>query len=199
MASSTRKPALQLGFTLIELLIVVAIIGILSAIAIPNFLQARIRAKIGRVHADQRSFATAVEAYAVDWGGYPRTDDIMRVHNPDAMEDRWVPFTTPMAYINSIPEDPFGDPVNPSWVVNGPRGWEYRTYDFVSAYDRLEPTKYGHDQFLVTLINYFHLPKSTLWYMTSQGPDEKVSVFQAIEYDPTNGLLSQGDIFKFGP
>src|SRR6266487_2458241 len=59
------------GFTLIELLIVVAIIGIIVAIAIPNLLNAIQRAKQKRTMGDMRSIGTAVEAYAVDYNYYP--------------------------------------------------------------------------------------------------------------------------------
>ena len=59
------------GFTLIELLIVVAIIAILAAIAVPNFLEAQVRSKVSRVKADHRSLATAIEAYYVDNNSYP--------------------------------------------------------------------------------------------------------------------------------
>jgi len=62
---------LKKGFTLIELLIVVAIIAILAAIAIPNFLQAQTRAKVSRAEADMRSIATALESYYVDHNEYP--------------------------------------------------------------------------------------------------------------------------------
>lgn len=59
------------GFTLIELLIVVAIIGIIVAIAIPNLLNAIQRAKQKRTMGDLRSIGTAAEAYAVDNNRYP--------------------------------------------------------------------------------------------------------------------------------
>jgi general secretion pathway protein G len=61
----------QKGFTLIELLIVVAIIGIIVAIAIPNLLNAIQRAKQKRTMGDMRSAGTAAEAYAVDFNHYP--------------------------------------------------------------------------------------------------------------------------------
>jgi type II secretion system protein G len=63
------------GFTLIELLIVVAIIGIIAAIAIPNLLNAIDRGKQKRTMADLRSIGTAVEAYAVDTNIYPTASD----------------------------------------------------------------------------------------------------------------------------
>ncbi|MBI3447802.1 MAG: prepilin-type N-terminal cleavage/methylation domain-containing protein, partial [Acidobacteria bacterium] len=59
------------GFTLIELLIVVAIIGIIAAIAIPNLLNAIDRGKQKRTMSDMRSVGTAVESYAVDNNFYP--------------------------------------------------------------------------------------------------------------------------------
>jgi len=61
----------QKGFTLIELLIVVAIIGIIAAIAIPNLLNAIDRGKQKRTMADLRSIGTAVESYSIDNNVYP--------------------------------------------------------------------------------------------------------------------------------
>jgi type II secretion system protein G len=59
------------GFTLIELLIVVAIIGIIAAIAIPNLLNAIDRGKQKRTMADLRSMGTAIEEYSIDNNFYP--------------------------------------------------------------------------------------------------------------------------------
>ncbi len=66
------------GFTLIELLIVVAIIGIIAAIAIPNLLNAINRGRQKRTMADMRTIATGIEQYQVDNSFYPRnfTDDL---------------------------------------------------------------------------------------------------------------------------
>ncbi len=61
------------GFTLIELLIVVAIIAILAAILIPNFLRARAQAQVAATKGNLKNVATALESYFVDFAAYPQT------------------------------------------------------------------------------------------------------------------------------
>ena len=61
------------GFTLIELMVVIAIIIILSAIAIPNYLKMTERAKKSRIASDMATLATGLETYRTDWGTYPTT------------------------------------------------------------------------------------------------------------------------------
>ena len=88
------------SFTLIELLIVVAIIGILAAIAVPNFLDAQMRAKMTKMRADLKALGDALHMYRIDnkcWFA-------QMSNNPPRELGR---LTTPIAYIADIPDDPF--------------------------------------------------------------------------------------------
>ena len=67
-----RRPGRQDGFTLIELLIVVTIIGIIAALAIPNLRNAMDRAKQKATMADMRTMGQGLEMYATDNNVYPR-------------------------------------------------------------------------------------------------------------------------------
>ena len=115
------------GFTLIELLIVVLIIAILAAIAIPNFLEFQTRAKVSRVKSDHRSLATGLEAYYVDNNEYPAMATQLlganasyaagapgaynmctfRIRNTATQMTLLKTVTTPIAYITSFFPDPF--------------------------------------------------------------------------------------------
>ena len=89
------------AFTLIELLIVVAIIGILAAIAVPNFLNAQTRAQLAQAESNSKSLGTAMMMYQADHGTMP-------LHDPDHRQNILNnSLTTPLAYIGSIPFDVF--------------------------------------------------------------------------------------------
>lgn len=90
------------GFTLIELLIVVAIIGILAAIAVPNFLNAQVRAKLANTYASMKTIQHAIASYQIDYNNPPID------MGPDAQTGgTYIPLTTPTPYLSSI--EPFRD------------------------------------------------------------------------------------------
>ena len=184
-----QKSEIKTGFTLIELLIVVAIIAILAAIAIPNFLSAQMRSKVTRVKAEFRSLTTAIESYHVDNTAYPPfgipPDDPMAY-------DMWVVqsrLTTPISYIRSIPLDMFhytsgfdgSRTITPYVYVQSDAG-------FPDESDPMDPGLWHYEW---------------KWFLMSNGPDmdndhEGLNPFPS-QYDPSNGVVSDGDIYRYGP
>ena len=196
------------GFTLIELLIVVAIIGILAAIAVPNFMNARVRAKVARVQNDFRTLATAIESYRLDsnaylpyphWGGHtsPKYFDAL---------------STPVAYLTNAEavDDPFQVRVD----QDGQAGFRYGYFDPTLPDG---PRQKFFRPGAMTKWKGVEMPGNYQWWTISRGPDQimdgdsgtlgpESGAFVFIPgpniflvYEPSNGITSRGDIHRFGP
>ena len=210
------------AFTLIELLIVVAIIAILAAIAVPNFLEAQVRAKVSRVKSDLRTEATALEAYAVDANVYPYCNirGTALSYIPDEPTKTLERLSTPIAYLsNALVKDVF--------TVKG--RYSAATAAAINAIATATPVNPGSDA-AASLNSYIYqswnterraeLPvvvgvdlKARAWLLHSCGPDSNYynlggvianddanQIGQTINfiYDPTNGTISRGSIWRTG-
>ncbi len=208
------------GFTLIELLIVVAIIAILAAIAIPNFLQAQTRAKVSRVRSDLRTVATGLESYYVDHNTYPhdyRSEGDSYPYYPTGL---WA-LSTPIAYVS---EGKFFDPFSIPDPESPPAFGDY-LYTYLALTDDHDESGlysiqlYGGDWYNPSeeeLRNSAHW-----WVLKSAGPDGSIQwpdeyqpfgweymydvplhgdpdVMRNAIYDPTNGTVSFGMIYRAG-
>ncbi len=201
------------AFTLIELLVVVAIISILSAIAVPNFLEAQTRAKVSRVKNDQRTIVTALETYRVDSNKYPpRTASPVLpsiVPSMGSVEFRPADFarlTTPISYITTYPIDIFENSLAPP-------------YNLIDYWDSLILYDLDRDPgfFGANTVNPSVMSKAGAWGLVSVGPDGRMghaSILQGgsspplpdffntdpsylVDYDPTNGTVSGGNVYRF--
>jgi type II secretion system protein G len=169
------------AFTLIELLIVVAIIGILAAIAVPNFMNARVRAKVARVQSDLKAISTALEQYYMDWNSY------VEDHDNDAGPFGFKRLTTPVAYMSGWPRDPFPSNYQENQVEN-------MTYEFGSGD--------------ANVMNSTKQWPSNAYLIICSGPNlsEEVSGNDSfpwgpvyiLEFDISNGVTSNGDIIRMG-
>lgn len=192
------------AFTLIELLIVVAIIAILAAIAVPNFLEAQTRSKVSRVKADMRSLATAMEAYYVDSNRYPQNNT-----NSTTYPFGLVLLSTPIAYMtDSLLPDPF-IPQTASLITTGTGGSFAATRQGLAIQYSLRGRNQS-GEVDAGISGVVQGQEGRWWMLISNGPDRDSDAYStpvrtnAIAdvvnkiYDPTNGTVSDGNIYRIG-
>ena len=193
------------GFTLIELLIVVAIIGILAAIAVPNFMEAQVRSKVARAKADLRSIATGIETYWVDNKAYP-LGRLFCAGAMDMMEDyNMVPIelTTPVAYLNGRPPDAFNPRHQYKYLAPG-IGFSNGVLTILTIY---VPKDFPKDSGKDDDVAYFSQQESPVDYgIWSVGPSGPLTFWESdlahhpvpprTWYDPSNGAVSDGIITR---
>lgn len=212
------------AFTLIELLIVVAIIAILAAIAVPNFLEAQVRSKVSRTKADMRTIATAVEAYTVDNNAVPTFEVVTTPSSTITYFAMSKSLSTPISYISSmgILADPFrkgstyddGDypPEAPDFLRTPYFYFPWQFTDEIlygNSASGLPPSWLSLQGFLRNPSSGFYtssytrrVPISGFWELASIGPSGTLFVRQVpsgwymLPYDPTNGTVSNGGIIR---
>ncbi|MCD6386230.1 prepilin-type N-terminal cleavage/methylation domain-containing protein, partial [Candidatus Sumerlaeota bacterium] len=83
------------GFTLLELLMVIVMIAILAALAVPNFLEAQLRSKIAHTVQSQQFVALALESYFADNGKYPEVPPLIKSKDQPVCEEVLIPLNIP--------------------------------------------------------------------------------------------------------
>lgn len=183
------------AFTLIELLIVVAIIAILAAIAVPNFLEAQTRSKVSRVKAEHRTLKLALESYSTDYNKYPTQN----VASPTGHQFPEV-LTSPVAYMASLSSayDLFKDPLPYDLYQKVYHYWNWRSY--FSYFPATPLDSFRHSDKLDSFLFYSWGPDTTRDWIEYYGPyGTFFPGLQVPHYDPTNGTVSRGDIASYGP
>jgi type II secretion system protein G len=193
------------GFTLIELLVVVGIIAILSAIAVPNFLEAQTRSKVSRTKSDLRSLADAIEVYHVDNRNYPPARSFCEGFMESINDYFTCPLeiTTPVAYISNLPFDIFNQKHRYKYISPG-FGYSNGVPTILAIWI---PSDFPQGQAPTADIPYFDYGCSPVkWAIWSVGPKGDVGFWNAgmdhhpvpsrIWYDPTNGTISDGIIVR---
>ncbi|MEA3369318.1 MAG: prepilin-type N-terminal cleavage/methylation domain-containing protein [Candidatus Ratteibacteria bacterium] len=120
------KKKKRAGFTLVEIMIVVAIIGVLVAIAIPNFLRARREARDARRKADIRQLQSALTRYNLTYGEYPLSGGASSPNSgwSNSSDSSWDTLQTELeGYIKKLPKDPVNE--TGGWTGGGKYNYCY--------------------------------------------------------------------------